>query len=77
MTPKPSAALEEPLEYEIDPELQRELFEYAGKWVAITRSTLIAVGDTPRAVYDQARAEGIGSPIIYRVPENREAVYFF
>ena len=69
--------LEEPLEHVIDPSLQKELFGHPGKWVSMTRSELIAVGDTPREVLEIAHDKGYTSPILYRVPEDSGTHYFF
>jgi hypothetical protein len=66
--------LEEPLEAEIDPSLQRELHKHPGKWVAMTRHDLLAVGDTPE---EALAAAGIDSPILYRVPTPEEARTFY
>jgi hypothetical protein len=66
----------EPLRSEIDPELQKLLFSYPGKWVAITSSRLVAVGDDVREVIQKAAAEGEESPIIYRVPRAVGAFFF-
>lgn len=69
-------ALEAPMEYEIDPGLQKELLDHPGKWVAMTRSDLLAVGDDPGEVIAQAQTKGVASPILYRVP-NKDTLYFF
>lgn len=69
--------LEEPLEHEIDPEVQKRLQKHPGKWVAITRSEVLAVGDSPTEVYEKARAGGVENPIVLQVPNTQHAVYFF
>ena len=70
------AKIEERLEHEIDPSLQRELHKYPGKWVAITRSELIAAGDDPAKVLAKARADGYSAPILYHVPQEGDSAYF-
>ena len=37
---------------------------YPGKWIAIQGEELIAVGDDAKQVADEARAQGINSPLI-------------
>lgn len=69
--------LEQPLENEIDPELQQELLAHPGKWTAITRSRLLAVGSSPAVVLKAAREAGVDSPILYRVPADSRTTYFF
>jgi hypothetical protein len=69
--------LEDRLEFEIDPALQKELLRHPGKWVTMTRHEVIAIGDTPQEVLTKARAEGHRSPILYQVPTPGEDVYFF
>jgi hypothetical protein len=69
--------LEDPLEHELDPELQKELLTHPGRWVATTRSELLAVGDTASEVFEAARSQGVEHPVIYRVPADSDAVYFF
>jgi hypothetical protein len=66
--------LEEPLEAEIDPSLQRELHKHPGKWVAMTRHELLSVEDSPEKALANA---GIESPILYRVPTPEEARSFY
>ena len=60
---------EEPITHEIAPALEKELLDYPGKWVAITRSELISFGDDLEDVLAEARARGFESPIIWHVPE--------
>lgn len=69
--------LEEPLEHEVDPELQEELLKHRGRWVAMTRAKLLAVGDSPAEVLAAAHEVGCESPILYFVPRDDRAVYFF
>jgi uncharacterized protein DUF5678 len=72
-----SQLLEAPLENELDPELQRELLEHAGQWVAITRSRLVAFGDDAAAVLTKAKEEGVESPILYFVPKEEGTSYYY
>ena len=76
MTPDDTAELE-PLEREFDPELLKELARYRGRWVATTRSRLLADGDSATEVYLAARESGIPVPIVFRVPEDGRTRYFF
>jgi hypothetical protein len=69
--------LEEPLEAEVDPSLQRELHRHPGKWVAMTRHDLLAVEDTPGDALRAAVGAGCESPILYRVPTPDEARTYF
>jgi hypothetical protein len=69
--------IEAPLEHELDPQLQDALVAHQGRWVATTRSEILAVGDSASEVLKAARAAGIESPIVYRVPEDSRTAYFF
>jgi len=60
---------EEPVTRVISRELEMELLGHPGEWVATTRTELVAHGDDSIAVLAEARAKGVESPIIYRVPE--------
>lgn len=68
--------LEQPLEHEIDPKLQEELLKHPGKWVAITRSELLAVADLAEDAYRVAREKGVELPILYRVPDAATAYFY-
>jgi hypothetical protein len=59
------------------PELQRELLAYSGKWVAMTRTELIAAGDSPDIVLHEADERGIKRPILYFVPRDGKSSLFF
>lgn len=59
----------EPLQHVLDPSIQDELGKYPGKWVALTRSAVIAVGDNVASVRAEATDKGILSPILFKVPE--------
>jgi hypothetical protein len=59
----------------ITPELQQRLLRHKGRWVAITKSTLIAVGDSPSEVLGRAREQGESRPIIYLVPRDGNAIF--
>lgn len=48
-----------------------------GKWVALTRSEIIATGDTPLTVLKAARDKGIAAPMLHRVPQDADTAYFF
>lgn len=78
VTDRPAeVAREERLQYELDPELQKELQKHAGEWVAITRSTLIASGKDPSVVARKAREAGVDSPMMFRVPDHEAAAHYF
>jgi len=59
------------------PELQRELLAYSGKWVAMTRTELIAAGDTPDIALQEAEKRGFKRPILYFVPRDGKSSLFF
>jgi lipocalin len=52
-------------EHVLDVEMQK----YAGKWVAVVRRKVVAVGDTLASVSNQAKAKGYKQPLIMRAPE--------
>lgn len=58
------------------PRLQRELWAYPNRWVAITYDHLIAVGDSVTEVFQKARAAGVEVPIIYWVPDPKVSYYY-
>ena len=64
-------------EYEIAPELQRELLKHPGEWVAITSTRLLATGKSAKQALKRARRKGVDTPIVYRVPEDNGTTYFF
>lgn len=68
--------LEQPLEHELDPQLQAELLKHPGKWVAMTRSRIIAIDKRADVAYRAARDEGVELPILYRVPEEGTSYFF-
>ena len=49
--------LEQPLEHEIDPSVQDELLRHPGEWAALTRSEIIAFGDSPEVVLSRRRQD--------------------
>lgn len=63
----------ERLEHEIDPHLEKELQKHPGKWVAMTHSEILAVGDSVQEVLEKAHAD---SPLLFRVPEGRHSYFF-
>lgn len=58
----------QPAERVFSPELQAELLEHAGRWVACTYDQLLVVGDSPKAVTDEAKALGHKDLILHLVP---------
>ena len=59
----------EKAEHVIRPELQEELLKHPGKWIAMDRVRILAVGDTPADVLAAARKSGHVHPTLYRVPD--------
>lgn len=58
------------------PELERELWAHAGKWVAIVDQQIVAEADTLPALIRAAREAGHSEPLIHRVPD-KDTSYFF
>ena len=58
-------------------QLQQEVLKYPGKWVATTSTSLVAVGESAKDVYDRARKSGIEQPIVFKVASSDRAAYFF
>jgi hypothetical protein len=67
---------DEPTQHEIEPALQTLLLAHPGKWAAITRSEIVAIGDDPRRVIEKARAAGVTAPILYRVPSESTTYWY-
>jgi hypothetical protein len=67
--------LDRPAERMFSHELEQELLRYAGKWVAVTHDTLLAVGDSPSEVMAEAQAKGVQVPLIHHVPTS--GAYFY
>jgi lipocalin len=63
-------------EEEMPRSLQKELLKYPGRWVAISRTAIIAIGDSAEDVLAKAREEGYASAELYRVPEGEFSYYF-
>ena len=66
----------EELQQEITASVQQELLKHPGKWAAITRSEVLAIGNDPRKVVEAARRKGVTSPILYRIPD-ASTLYFY
>lgn len=64
-----------PPQYVIEPALQKELHQHQGRWVAITRDRLLAVGESPTEVMLSAREQGVRRPMIYRVPGEQSTTF--
>src|SRR5260221_10378048 len=43
---------------------------HAGKWLAIEGDQLVGEGDNARAVFEQARANGIAHPLLVQIPND-------
>lgn len=65
------------LVYEIEPSVQEELIKHPGKWVAMTRSRILAIRDTPAEAFAAGREAGVGVPILYQVPDTRARYSYF
>jgi len=72
-----AAMIDEPLELELDPEVQHELSQHRGKWVALTRSEVVAVGDSVAEVLKAAMDKGVPSPILMRVPNSEPSAFYY
>ncbi len=51
-----------------DRRLDAEMQKYAGKWVAVVRHRIVAVGDDLGTVLEQAKAQGHAEPLVMRAP---------
>jgi len=60
---------EPPMERVLSEELEEELLQHPGRWVAMTREKIIALGDTPAEVFKAALSAGHKTPILYQVPK--------
>lgn len=58
------------------PELERELWKHAGKWVAIVEDEVIAEGDSLTEVIQKAREAGHREPMIHKVPTPGTSYFF-
>lgn len=57
-------------------EHQKELAKHAGKWIAVSKNKLIAVGDSVNEVMRLAEAKGIQNlPLVTMVPRKDEGPY--
>jgi hypothetical protein len=66
------------LEYEIAPELQQQLRGYPGKWALVTRTRLLAVGDSPaEAVRNAQGIEADSDPILKHIPRDDGITYVY
>jgi hypothetical protein len=59
---------EREVEVVFPPELEQELWNHPGKWVAIVGDQIIAEGDTVVDVIRAARTAGHSEPMLYKVP---------
>ncbi len=68
---------DDPLQHEIDPQLQKELLRHPGKWALITRSRLIAIASSPTDLMkagEKVEARGV---MLYRIPDDSNTAFFF
>jgi hypothetical protein len=61
----------------LEPSLEHELLAHEGRWVAVTRSELVAVGDSADEVIRRASERGVEHPIVYFVPRDGHSSMFF
>ena len=59
------------------PSVQEELNKHPGKWVAMTRSRILAIRDTSAEAYAAGRDAGDDVPILYLVPDTRARYTYF
>lgn len=55
-------------------ELAKELANYKGLWVAIDGQRVVAVSNSADEVVEQAHQQGVGDPLLFRVPEHPERI---
>jgi len=53
---------------EADRRLDAEMQKYAGKWVAVVKHRIVAVGENLGTVLEQAKAQGYAEPLVMRAP---------
>jgi lactam utilization protein B len=63
------------VEHVIAPALQEELRQYAGQWVALTATKIVAVGNSPQATVDLATERGYKRPLLFRVPPDGNLIF--
>lgn len=59
---------QEPIEQVLS-SVMHETLEHRGRWVAVSRERLLAIGDSPGEVRDRAAEQGVEHPMIWQVPE--------
>jgi hypothetical protein len=64
---------------EMTPEMRAALRAYPGRWVALTQNplALLAVGDSPREVYEAAERAGVQTPLLYQVPDDTVQTFYY
>jgi len=70
-------AVLERLERPIERKVQEELLKHPGKWAAITRTRVIAIGDSSVEVLRVATQKGVRRPILYRIPPDGNITLFY
>lgn len=70
--------VEEEREVEVvfPPELEKELWNHPGKWVAIVDDEIIAEGETVVEVIKTARELGHSEPMLYKVPVPGASLFY-
>ena len=56
--------------------LAKHARHYAGQWVALNGSSLIAHGPDPATVREQARAAGVERPLLTHLPDEGDELPF-
>jgi uncharacterized protein DUF5678 len=60
------------IEFELDKQIQ----QHVGKWIAIADDKIVAVGDSVDEVMEVARRSGHSSPLVVRGPLTKEKVAY-
>jgi hypothetical protein len=70
-------AVLERLQRPIERKVQEELLKHPGKWAAITRTRVIAIGDSSVEVLRVATQKGVRRPILYQIPPDGNITFFY
>ncbi|MBI4771932.1 MAG: hypothetical protein HY784_16340 [Chloroflexi bacterium] len=60
----------------IELELDRQIGQYIGKWVAVVEDKIVAVGDNVGEVMEAARGQGYELPLVVRGPLAAEETFY-
>jgi hypothetical protein len=72
-----ASAIEEPIELVLTRDVEKALGKHPGKWAAVTRTQVLAVGDSAEDVLRGAAKLGNKEPILLRVPDTANTIYLF